>query len=157
MKRIVIACSLTMVTAFLIVHCKNSISTTNPKKISQSGSNMTRVRTASGLEYEVLQEGSGASPAAGKMVTVHYTGWLNANGQPGQQFDSSYSRNKPFEFYIGVGQVIKGWDEGVMTMKVGEKRRLYIPSTLGYGAHGAGRVIPPHANLIFDVELLEVK
>jgi FKBP-type peptidyl-prolyl cis-trans isomerase len=156
MKRLVITCSLVATTAFLIVHSKNSISTTNPNKLSQSGNKMTRTKTASGLEYEILKEGSGESPKVGNKVTVHYTGWLNENGKTGQKFDSSYDRNEPFEFYIGVQQVIKGWDEGVMTMKPGEKRRLYIPSILGYGARGAGRVIPPHANLIFDVELLKI-
>jgi FKBP-type peptidyl-prolyl cis-trans isomerase len=87
---------------------------------------------------------------------VHYTGWLDNNGQPGTKFDSSIDRGQPFTFIIGVGQVIKGWDEGVMTMKVGEKRRLFIPASLGYGSRGAGQIIPPHASLIFDVELLKV-
>jgi|SRR3990172_4844834 len=157
MKRLVVVCSLTVATAFLLVHCKNTKNIVNNNKTTQLGSNkMTRTKTASGLEYEVLQEGSGASPNAGKLVTVHYTGWLDVNGQPGKQFDSSYNRGKPFEFQIGIGQVIKGWDEGVMTMKIGEKRRLYIPSALGYGACGAGSVIPANVNLIFDVELLKV-
>jgi len=87
---------------------------------------------------------------------VHYTGWLDNNGQPGTKFDSSLDRKQPFTFIIGFGMVIKGWDEGVMSMKIGEKRRLFIPSSLGYGAHGAGNLIPPHKNLIFDVELLNV-
>jgi len=117
---------------------------------------MTRTKTASGLEYEILQEGSGSSPKAGNMVTVHYTGWLNNNGEPGQMFDSSFKRNQPFTFQIGVHQVIQGWDEGVMSMKIGEKRRLFIPSQLGYGARGAGSAIPANANLIFEVELLKI-
>lgn len=117
---------------------------------------MTRTKTASGLEYEILEEGSGASPVKGKPVTVHYTGWLDNNGQKGTKFDSSVDRGMPFTFSIGVGQVIKGWDEGVMSMKVGEKRRLIIPAALGYGARGAGGIIPPNATLIFDVELLKV-
>ncbi len=120
--------------------------------------NMTakRIKTDSGLEYEIIQEGTGASPEAGQNVTVHYTGWLDNNGQLGTKFDSSVDRGTPFTFIIGIGQVIKGWDEGVMSMKVGEKRRLIIPATLGYGERGAGRVIPPHSTLIFDVELLKV-
>ena len=87
---------------------------------------------------------------------VHYTGWLNVNGEPAGKFDSSVDRGQPFTFVIGVGYVIKGWDEGVMSMKVGEKRRLFIPSQLGYGSRGAGAAIPPFADLIFDVELLEI-
>ena len=87
---------------------------------------------------------------------MHYTGWLDDNGVPGKKFDSSVDRGEPFKFVIGVGQVIKGWDEGVLTMKVGEKRRLIIPAALGYGARGAGNVIPPNSTLIFDVELISV-
>jgi len=117
---------------------------------------MTKQKTNSGLMYEVLQEGTGVSPQKGKQVTVHYTGWLDKNGGLGAKFDSSVDRGEPFTFVIGVGQVIKGWDEGVMNMKVGEKRRLIIPAELGYGARGAGSVIPPNATLIFDVELLKV-
>ena len=93
----------------------------------------------------------------GDMVSVHYTGWLDVDGQPGKQFDSSYNRNQPFEFALGQGYVIEGWDIAVGQMKVGEKRRVFIPAKLGYGARGAGAVIPPHANLIFDIELLEIK
>lgn len=115
-----------------------------------------RQKTVSGLEYVVEKEGSGEMPKKGQQVTVHYTGWLDNNGQPGLKFDSSVDRNKPFTFVLGVGRVIKGWDEGVMSMKVGEKRRLYVPAKLGYGSEGAGRSIPPHAALIFDVELLKV-
>lgn len=110
------------------------------------------VTTASGLKYSDLVVGKGASPVAGKRVKVHYTGTL----ENGKKFDSSVDRNEPFSFVIGVGQVIPGWDEGVMTMKVGGKRKLIIPSKLGYGASGAGGVIPPNATLLFDVELLDV-
>ena len=112
----------------------------------------------SGLAYEIIKAApdNAISPAAGKNVVVHYTGWLDNNGQPDKQFDSSVTRGEPFVFTIGVGQVIKGWDEGVLSMKVGEKRRLYIPAALGYGARGAGAVIPGNAALIFDVELLGV-
>lgn len=109
--------------------------------------------TESGLKYVELKEGTGASPKSGQMVVVHYTGTLT----DGKKFDSSVDRGQPFAFKIGVGQVIKGWDEGVMSMKIGGKRKLMIPANLGYGARGAGDVIPPNAELIFDVELLEVK
>ena len=110
------------------------------------------VTTDSGLQYVDLQEGTGASPQAGQTVTVHYTGTL----EDGTKFDSSRDRNRPFSFTIGVGQVIKGWDEGVASMQVGGRRKLIIPADLGYGARGAGGVIPPNATLIFDVELLKI-
>ena len=110
------------------------------------------VTTASGLKYTDVKVGSGASPVKGKQVKVHYTGTL----ENGKKFDSSVDRNEPFVFVIGVGQVIAGWDEGVMGMKVGGKRKLIIPSKLGYGARGAGGDIPPNATLLFDVELLDV-
>jgi len=110
------------------------------------------VTTASGLKYTDVKVGSGASPVKGKMVKVHYTGTL----ENGKKFDSSVGK-EPFTFAIGVGQVIAGWDEGVMGMKVGGKRKLIIPSKLGYGARGAGSDIPPNATLLFDVELLDVQ
>jgi peptidylprolyl isomerase len=115
------------------------------------------VKTASGLRYEDHKVGDGAEAVKGKIVVVHYTGWLDDHGKKGKKFDSSVDRGKPFTFPLGAGRVIKGWDEGVAGMKVGGKRTLYIPSSLGYGARGAGRAIPPNADLIFDVELPEVK
>jgi peptidylprolyl isomerase len=110
-----------------------------------------------GLEIIELKAGTGATPHTGQTVVVHYTGWLYENGKKGAKFDSSVDRGTPFEFPIGTQQVIAGWDEGVATMKVGGKRTLIIPPALGYGARGAGGVIPPNATLIFDVELLGVK
>ncbi|MBS0017839.1 MAG: FKBP-type peptidyl-prolyl cis-trans isomerase [Arthrospira sp. SH-MAG29] len=110
------------------------------------------VTTDSGLQYVDLQKGTGASPQPGQTVTVHYTGTL----KDGTKFDSSRDRNRPFSFTIGVGQVIKGWDEGVASMQVGGRRKLIIPADLGYGDRGAGGVIPPNATLIFDVELLKI-
>ena len=109
--------------------------------------------TDSGLKYEDLAEGEGAEATAGQQVTVHYTGWLT----DGTKFDSSLDRNQPFSFALGKGQVIRGWDEGVAGMKVGGKRKLTIPPQLGYGARGAGGVVPPNATLVFEVELLEVR
>lgn len=110
--------------------------------------------TASGLQFEDTVVGEGAEAQAGQSVTVHYTGWLYNNGVQGAKFDSSKDRNDPFVFPLGAGMVIKGWDEGVQGMKVGGQRTLLIPSELGYGARGAGGVIPPNATLKFDVELL---
>ena len=115
------------------------------------------VTTASGLQIIDVKEGTGASPKPGQTCIMHYTGWLYENGQKGKKFDSSVDRNEPFDFPIGQGRVIKGWDEGVASMKVGGKRTLIIPPALGYGARGAGGVIPPNATLMFDVELLAVK
>jgi FKBP-type peptidyl-prolyl cis-trans isomerase len=115
------------------------------------------ITTASGLQYEDTQTGDGDTAQAGHFVTVHYTGWLWDNGEKGAKFDSSLDRNDPFEFGLGQGMVIQGWDEGVQGMKIGGKRSLIIPSELGYGARGAGGVIPPNATLLFDVELLEIQ
>jgi peptidylprolyl isomerase len=113
--------------------------------------------TPSGLQIEDTQPGTGASPQTGQTCVMHYTGWLYVNGQKGSKFDSSLDRGRPFEFSIGRGQVIKGWDEGVATMKTGGKRTLVIPPELGYGARGAGGAIPPNATLLFEVELLAVR
>ena len=115
------------------------------------------VTTASGLQMIDTKVGTGATPRTGQICVMHYTGWLYENGVKGKKFDSSVDRNEPFDFPIGQGRVIKGWDEGVATMKVGGKRTLIIPPQLGYGERGAGGVIPPNATLIFDVELLAIK
>ncbi|AYH45235.1 FKBP-type peptidyl-prolyl cis-trans isomerase [Azoarcus sp. DN11] len=113
---------------------------------------MSQTTTASGLVFEDLEVGSGATAVAGKRVSVHYTGWLT----DGKKFDSSKDRNDPFDFPLGAGHVIRGWDEGVQGMQEGGRRKLTIPPQLGYGARGAGGVIPPNATLVFEVELLKV-
>ena len=123
-------------------------------KAQSTGEQMT---TESGLKIEDTKVGTGDSPKTGQTCVMHYTGWLYENGAKGEKFDSSVDRGSPFEFPIGTGRVIKGWDEGVASMKVGGKRTLIIPPQLGYGARGAGGVIPPNATLMFDVELLGVK
>jgi len=113
--------------------------------------------TPSGLQVIDATIGTGASPKPGQICVMHYTGWLYEDGKKGKKFDSSLDRNEPFEFPLGQRKVIAGWDEGVATMKVGGKRTLIIPAALGYGARGAGGVIPPNATLMFDVELHGVK
>lgn len=114
------------------------------------------ITTPSGLQYDDTTVGDGATAQAGQHVTVHYTGWLYQNGEQGAKFDSSKDRRDPFQFSLGAGMVIRGWDEGVAGMKVGGARTLIIPPGLGYGARGAGGVIPPNATLKFDVELLAI-
>jgi peptidylprolyl isomerase len=118
------------------------------------GATMT---TPSGLKITDTKVGTGATPKPGQICVMHYTGWLYEGGAKGKKFDSSVDRGQPFEFPIGRRQVIPGWDEGVATMKVGGKRTLIIPPELGYGARGAGGVIPPNATLLFDIELLSIK
>jgi peptidylprolyl isomerase len=115
------------------------------------------VTTSSGLQIIDTKVGTGASPKQGQTAVVHYTGWLYENGAKGEKFDSSVDRGQPFEFPVGQGRVIKGWDEGVASMKIGGKRTLIVPPLLGYGQRGAGGAIPPNATLMFDVELLGVK
>lgn len=119
---------------------------------------MQKTTTPSGLQFQILNEApdQAKKPKAGQVVVVHYTGWLDEQGTPGKKFDSSVDRSSPFSFVVGKGQVIKGWDESLLDMKVGEKRRVHIPPTLGYGSRGAGAVIPPNATLIFDIELIEI-
>ena len=114
-------------------------------------------RTRSGLGIVEVREGAGETAAAGRTARVHYTGWLLENGARGKKFDSSRDRGQPFEFPLGAGRVIKGWDEGVAGMKIGGQRTLVVPADLGYGARGAGNAIPPNATLVFDVELLGLR
>jgi len=148
--------ALLVITSALAITLIASVSTfvSTTASAQTAGKSMT---TASGLQTIDSVVGTGASPKPGQICVMHYTGWLYENGQKGKKFDSSVDRNEPFEFPIGKGRVIAGWDEGVATMKVGGKRTLIIPPQLGYGARGAGGVIPPNATLMFDVELLAVK
>jgi peptidylprolyl isomerase len=133
----------------------NAVFHTTSTTAQTVGSPMTT--TPSGLKFTDTTVGTGAAPKTGQICVMHYTGWLYQDGVKGKKFDSSVDRGEPFEFSIGKRQVIGGWDEGVASMKVGGKRTLIIPPDLGYGARGAGGVIPPNATLMFDVELLGVK
>ncbi len=173
---VVLACSVVLIVAQLITPAPSAIAgdlveapiamvpetvdnTPTSQKTGEISRAMETVTTASGLQYIDVQEGTGATPKKGQKVVVHYTGWLYASGAPenkGEKFDSSRDRGQPFQFTVDVGQVIKGWDEGVSSMKVGGRRQLIIPPNLGYGSRGAGGVIPPNATLLFDVELLKV-
>jgi peptidylprolyl isomerase len=150
-RRFSIALVITMAGAFLLAAPSGAVAQTAGKN---TGKTMT---TDSGLQIIDGTVGTGATPKPGQTCVMHYTGWLYEDGKKGKKFDSSVDRNEPFEFPIGQRRVIAGWDEGVATMKVGGKRTLIIPPALGYGARGAGGVIPPNATLIFDVELLDVK
>lgn len=144
-----------LVMALLAVFTANVVLRAANEATAQTTGNV--MTTESGLKIEDTKVGTGASPKTGQTCVMHYTGWLYENGAKGEKFDSSVDRGQPFEFEIGTGRVIRGWDEGVATMKVGGKRTLIIPAELGYGARGAGGVIPPHATLIFEVELLDIK
>lgn len=149
--KIIKSVKFTLIAAMLAVLCFHF----SPTASAQTGGNP--VTTASGLQVKDIKVGGGASPKSGQTCVMHYTGWLYVDGKKGKKFDSSVDRGEPFEFPIGQRRVISGWDEGVATMKVGGKRELIIPPTLGYGERGAGGVIPPNATLIFEVELLGVK
>jgi len=140
--------------AALALFAALSLVLASPATAQTAGKTMT---TASGLQIKDTVVGTGATPQRGQTCVMHYTGWLYVNGMKGKKFDSSVDRGDPFDFPLGMGRVIKGWDEGVASMKVGGKRTLIIPPALGYGERGAGGVIPPNATLMFDVELLEVK
>jgi len=143
--------------AALLLALPLAAQTAPAKKRARAPKAPAMVTTASGLKYVDTQVGTGAAPQRGQRCLVHYTGWLSDHGKKGKKFDSSVDRGEPLAIPIGVGRVIKGWDEGLMTMKVGGKRTLHIPAALGYGARGAGADIPPNADLIFDVELLGVQ
>jgi peptidylprolyl isomerase len=134
-----------------------SLAATGVTAMSEAADAQPVTTTPSGLKIIDLKVGAGPSPKPGQTCVMNYTGWIYENGNKGKKFDSSLDRNQPFSFPIGQHQVIAGWDEGVATMKVGGMRTLIIPPELGYGARGAGGVIPPNATLIFDVELLAVK
>jgi peptidylprolyl isomerase len=145
---------LTVLVAVAVLSGVASIAASTTAAAQEVGKTVT---TASGLQIIDTKIGTGASPKPGQTCVMHYTGWLYQNGAKGQKFDSSVDRGRPFEFPLGLRRVIAGWDEGVASMKVGGKRTLIIPPELGYGARGAGGVIPPNATLIFEVELLDVK
>jgi peptidylprolyl isomerase len=134
-----------------------SVAVTGVIAMSEAADAQPVTTTPSGLKIIDVKVGTGPAPKPGQTCVMNYTGWLYENGKKGAKFDSSLDRNQPFSFPIGQHQVIAGWDEGVATMKVGGKRTLIIPPELGYGARGAGGVIPPNATLMFDVELLGVK
>jgi peptidylprolyl isomerase len=164
MKEIIISFSITAAAILVLVIAQitssptaiaqtiSSPSSTIEIAMTPTNSDAEIITTPSGLKYKEIIVGKGEAPVKGNTVTVHYTGTL----ENGSKFDSSRDRNRPFDFKLGVGQVIKGWDEGLSTMKVGGRRQLIIPPDLGYGARGAGGVIPANATLIFDVELLKV-
>ena len=137
---------------------KNEVEKTTTVQNIKETKTMELVTLPSGLMYQILQEGDNkVSAQKGNKVTVHYTGWLDQNGAKGTKFDSSVDRGTPFKFNLGAGQVIAGWEQGVEGMKIGEKRLLVIPSSLGYGSRGAGSVIPGNATLRFEVELLNAE
>lgn len=144
---------LTTLLLFGSIACANP-ATDNPATAAPSSvAGLVEQSSPSGLRWYVLRPGTGAKPLAGQTVGVHYTGWL----ENGTKFDSSVDRGKLFTFPVGVGKVVKGWDEAVLDMQVGEKRQVVVPASLGYGDRGAGGVIPPGATLVFDVELVELR
>ena len=153
-----VSASLALVASGTLVCALPATSATAQTSITEGNSKLDATRDA--LQKTDVKQGTGTEATPGKSVVVHYTGWLYDTSKPdshGAKFDSSRDRNEPFSFPLGAGRVIKGWDDGVAGMKVGGKRTLVIPPQLGYGARGAGGVIPPNATLIFDVELLDVK
>ncbi len=157
MKRISILLPAALAAALAVAPAVADDVKPTPAPEAEKKSELKMKATPSGLQYSDIKEGTGATPKSGQICVMDYTGWLWENGAKGKKFDSSVDRGTPFEFPIGQGRVIKGWDEGVATMKVGGKRVLLIPAQLGYGARGAGNVIPPNATLLFEVELIAVK
>ncbi len=162
MKKYIIVSLLTLVVVTSCFYVLSKKFGTAHAAVSAPEANQVQQKTYtsnSGLIATILQEApdNAQRPTPGARVSVHYTGWLDEQGEKGKKFDSSVDRGEPFVFNVGVGQVIRGWDEGVLAMKVGEKRRLVIPPHLGYGQQGAGGVIPGNATLIFDVELLNIQ
>ena len=157
MKRATLFCLAFLLTGFP-VSAAQPPQTSRKAALPPKPKGLLMITTDSGLKYVDTVVGTGATPQRGQRCLVHYSGWLaDGRGQRGKKFDSSVDRGQPLAIPIGVGRVIKGWDEGLLTMKVGGKRTLYIPSYLGYGPKGAGGDIPPNADLIFDVELLSVQ
>ena len=146
------------VAAIILIGCIAAMKTYSMKNVTGEQEKMEMIERPSGLKVQALHRGNGqTTPKPGQRVSVHYTGWLDdGNGNPGKKFDSSVDRKAPFTFVVGKGEVIKGWDEGLLEMKVGDKYRLIIPAPLGYGTRGCPGAIPPNATLIFDVELLSV-
>ncbi|GMH78408.1 hypothetical protein TrVE_jg10580 [Triparma verrucosa] len=140
-------------TSFLKLSTLSTLTLLNPTLAYASESDFTE--TPSGLKYKVMKQGTGSKPSPGSMVKAHYTGWLDDFNSE-KKFDSSYDRSRPFSFKVGTGQVIKGWDEVILDMEVGEKRQVIIPSGLGYGERGAGGIIPGGATLYFEMELLSI-
>jgi peptidylprolyl isomerase len=149
--------AMAFVAAFAAVTARAQETKPTPAPGAGKTSESKMTKTPSGLQYEDVKVGDGASPQKGQTAVVHYTGWLWENGAKGKKFDSSVDRGQPITFPVGTGRVIKGWDEGLMTMKVGGKRILLIPADLAYGSSGRPPVIPPNATLMFEVELIEVK
>lgn len=160
MKASHFALALVFTASALATACSDKTVSNAPESKSASPSTTQEAKSMAGLQMNDVKVGDGAEAKAGQMVAVHYTGWLydeNAPDKHGAKFDSSRDRGQPFQFPLGGGRVIKGWDEGVQGMKVGGQRTLIIPPEMGYGARGAGGVIPPNATLVFDVELLNVQ
>jgi len=156
MRKTSLLLSAAVAAALLAGHALAQDAKSTPAAGAEKG-DMKMTKTPSGLQYEDVKVGTGDSPKKGQTVAVHYTGWLWQNGAKGDKFDSSVDRGQPITFPVGTGRVIKGWDEGLMTMKVGGKRILLIPADLAYGANGRPPRIPPNSTLIFEVELVDVK
>jgi peptidylprolyl isomerase len=153
---IIIVGTIFIISTILCAYLAGLFDSTNKESLHMTNKETTETAE---LQFQVLTVASknAPKPVTGQQVIVHYTGWLEQDGEPGKKFDSSYDRKDPFSFIVGRGQVIKGWDQSLLDMQVGEKRRVTIPPSLGYGARGAGGVIPPNATLIFDIELIRIQ